>query len=100
MVMRHGVCLLVSATLLRPCCSETRAAGTAINTFTNLLMTFVIGQTFLSMLCAMKFGVSELPTEVHACACITADSLAALLLADYLDWLAALLLRLFDLPFR
>ncbi|KAF6263304.1 general substrate transporter [Scenedesmus sp. NREL 46B-D3] len=36
---------------------ETRAAGTAINTFTNLLMTFVIGQTFLSMLCAMKFGV-------------------------------------------
>lgn len=36
---------------------ETRAAGTAINTFTNLLMTFVVGQTFLSMLCAMKFGV-------------------------------------------
>jgi hypothetical protein len=39
-------------------CSETRTAGTAINTFTNLLMTFVVGQTFLSMLCAMKFGVS------------------------------------------
>jgi hypothetical protein len=37
---------------------ETRAAGTAINTFTNLIMTFVVGQTFLSMLCAMKFGVS------------------------------------------
>lgn len=36
---------------------ETRAAGTAINTFTNLIMTFVVGQTFLSMLCAMKFGV-------------------------------------------
>jgi sugar porter (SP) family MFS transporter len=36
---------------------ETRAAGTAINTFVNLLMTFVVGQTFLSMLCAMKFGV-------------------------------------------
>lgn len=33
------------------------AAGTAINTFVNLLMTFVVGQTFLSMLCAMKFGV-------------------------------------------
>lgn len=36
---------------------ETRAAGTAINTFVNLLMTFVVGQTFLSMLCTMKFGV-------------------------------------------
>lgn len=39
-------------------CRETRAAGTAINTFVNLLMTFAVGQTFLSMLCAMKFGVS------------------------------------------
>jgi hypothetical protein len=38
---------------------ETRAAGTAINTFTNLIMTFVVGQTFLSMLCSMKFGVSD-----------------------------------------
>lgn len=37
---------------------ETRAAGTAVNTFTNMIMTFVIGQCFLSMLCAMKFGVS------------------------------------------
>lgn len=36
---------------------ETRAAGTGVNTFCNLLMTFVVGQTFLSMLCAMKFGV-------------------------------------------
>lgn len=39
-------------------CRETRAAGTAINTFVNLLMTFAVGQTFLSMLCTMKFGVS------------------------------------------
>lgn len=39
-------------------CRETRTAGTAINTFFNLLMTFAVGQTFLSMLCAMKFGVS------------------------------------------
>eukprot|EP00879_Flechtneria_rotunda_P017824 GHRR01018683.1.p1 GENE.GHRR01018683.1~~GHRR01018683.1.p1 ORF type:complete len:512 (-),score=124.08 GHRR01018683.1:93-1628(-) len=37
---------------------ETRAAGTAINTFVNLIMTFTVGQTFLSMLCAMGFGVS------------------------------------------
>lgn len=35
---------------------ETRAAGTGINTATNFLMTFVIGQSFLSMLCAMKWG--------------------------------------------
>lgn len=36
---------------------ETRAAGTAINTCVNFLTTFIIGQTFLSMLCSMKFGV-------------------------------------------
>jgi hypothetical protein len=30
-----------------------------VNTFCNLIMTFVVGQTFLSMLCAMKFGVSS-----------------------------------------
>eukprot|EP00775_Hariotina_reticulata_P012572 gene12572-12704_t len=36
---------------------ETRTSGTAINTFVNLLMTFAVGQCFLSMLCAMRFGV-------------------------------------------
>lgn len=36
---------------------ETRAAGVSINTFMNMLMTFLIGQTFLSMLCTMRFGV-------------------------------------------
>lgn len=35
----------------------TRAAGTAINTCTNFVATFVIGQAFLTMLCSMKFGV-------------------------------------------
>jgi hypothetical protein len=43
-------------------CSEvqplhTRAAGTALATVANFLLTFVIGQCFLSMLCAMKWGV-------------------------------------------
>jgi hypothetical protein len=42
------------------CCSATAAAGTGVNTFTNLIMTFVVGQTFLSMLCSMKFGVSNI----------------------------------------
>jgi MFS transporter, SP family, sugar:H+ symporter len=36
---------------------ETRAAGTGITTFTNFIFTFVIGQAFLSMLCAMQWGV-------------------------------------------
>jgi hypothetical protein len=36
---------------------ETRAAGTASAVFFNFLFTFVIGQSFLSMLCAMRFGV-------------------------------------------
>lgn len=35
---------------------ETRAAGTGINTTVNFLFTFIIGQSFLSMLCAFKFG--------------------------------------------
>lgn len=35
---------------------ETRSAGNAINTAINFLLTFIIGQFFLSMLCAMKFG--------------------------------------------
>lgn len=43
-------------------CSEvqplhTRAAGTALATVSNFLLTFIIGQFFLSMLCAMKWGV-------------------------------------------
>ena len=36
---------------------ETRAAGTAINTAVNFLMTFIMGQCFLSMLCGMEYGV-------------------------------------------
>lgn len=36
---------------------ETRSAGQSITVFTNLLFTFVIGQSFLSMLCAMEFGI-------------------------------------------
>lgn len=35
---------------------ETRAAGTGINTFVNFMFTFLIGQAFLSILCAMKWG--------------------------------------------
>ena len=37
--------------------TETRAAGTAIATFCNFITTFIIGQSFLSMLCVMEFGV-------------------------------------------
>ncbi|KFM26855.1 H(+)/hexose cotransporter 2 [Auxenochlorella protothecoides] len=36
---------------------ETRPAGMAIAVAANFLFTFVIGQSFLSMLCAMKWGV-------------------------------------------
>lgn len=36
---------------------ETRAAGMGITTFTNFIFTFLIGQTFLTMLCTMEFGV-------------------------------------------
>jgi sugar porter (SP) family MFS transporter len=36
---------------------ETRSAGQSITVFTNLIFTFVIGQSFLSMLCAMEFGI-------------------------------------------
>ncbi|KAF6250807.1 sugar carrier protein A [Scenedesmus sp. NREL 46B-D3] len=35
---------------------ETRAAGTGINTFFNFLFTFFIGQLFLTLLCALKWG--------------------------------------------
>jgi hypothetical protein len=43
-------------------CSEvqplhSRAAGTALATQVNFLLTFVIGQCFLSMLCSMRYGV-------------------------------------------
>lgn len=51
--------VFVCCLLMLPARRETRTAGTAINTFTNMLMTFVVGQTFLSMLCSMKFGVSR-----------------------------------------
>ena len=33
---------------------ETRSAGQGIATLVNLLFSFIIGQTYLSMLCAMK----------------------------------------------
>ncbi|KAL6771087.1 HUP3 [Auxenochlorella protothecoides x Auxenochlorella symbiontica] len=36
---------------------ETRAAGMSVAVTTNFLFSFVIGQAFLSMLCAMKWGV-------------------------------------------
>ncbi|CAL8468665.1 g8205 [Coccomyxa elongata] len=36
---------------------ETRAAGSAINVSSNMLFTFVIGQSFTTMLCSMKYGV-------------------------------------------
>jgi hypothetical protein len=43
-------------------CSEvqpmhTRAAGTALATGANFLLSFLVGQAFLPMLCAMKWGV-------------------------------------------
>jgi sugar porter (SP) family MFS transporter len=36
---------------------ETRAAGAGINTAQNMLFTFVIGQSFTTMLCSMEYGV-------------------------------------------
>lgn len=36
---------------------ETRAAGMASAVFVNFLFSFIIGQVFLSMLCAMRWGV-------------------------------------------
>jgi hypothetical protein len=53
-------------------------------TVTLLLMTFVIGQTLLCMLCTMKLWVSNFsPSEIHECGavCIAAVLLAASLLA-------------------
>lgn len=43
-------------------CSEiqplhTRAAGTALATQVNFLLSFLIGQCFLTMLCSMRYGV-------------------------------------------
>ncbi|XP_031386807.1 sugar carrier protein A [Punica granatum] len=36
---------------------ETRSAGQSITVAVNLLFTFIIGQSFLSLLCAFKFGI-------------------------------------------
>ncbi|KAI9115067.1 hypothetical protein K1719_014080 [Acacia pycnantha] len=36
---------------------ETRSAGQSITVFANMLFTFLIAQSFLSMLCNMKFGI-------------------------------------------
>lgn len=47
------VCVLCSE--IQPL--ETRAAGSAINVSSNMLFTFVIGQSFTTMLCSMRYGV-------------------------------------------
>lgn len=39
------------------CPLEVRSAGQAVNVFGNNLITFIIAQVFLSMLCHMKFGI-------------------------------------------
>lgn len=36
---------------------ETRSAGQSITVAVNLLFTFIIAQAFLSLLCALKFGI-------------------------------------------
>ncbi|KAK9813801.1 hypothetical protein WJX73_010313 [Symbiochloris irregularis] len=36
---------------------ETRTAGASINTASNMIFTFVIGQSFVTMLCSMEWGV-------------------------------------------
>ncbi|KAL8105139.1 sugar transport protein 13-like isoform X1 [Apium graveolens] len=36
---------------------ETRSAGQSVTVCVNMVFTFVIGQSFLSMLCTMKFGI-------------------------------------------
>lgn len=43
---------------------ETRSAGQGIATLVNLLFSFVIGQTYLSMLCSFK--VSRLPAQPYS----------------------------------
>lgn len=53
---------------------ETRAAGTGLNTFCNFLFTFFIGQLFLTILCAMKWGTflffaGEAHTHTHLAGC-------------------------------
>jgi hypothetical protein len=52
-------------------CSEvqpmhTRAAGTALATIVNFILTFIIGQCFLSMLCSMRYGVFFFFAGEHA----------------------------------
>lgn len=36
---------------------ETRSAGQSVTVVVNMLFTFIIGQSFLSMLCTFKFGI-------------------------------------------
>lgn len=58
---------------------ETRSAGQSITTLVNLLFSFVIGQTYLTMLCAFKWGAPLLQchqpparlirVEHHNCHC-------------------------------
>ena len=45
---------------------ETRAAGASLNTASNMLFTFLIGQVFITMLCSMKWGVFLLFTGAPA----------------------------------
>ena len=56
----------VSAVLLPPAqvpseilSLETRSAGYSLVTFMNFIMTFVVGQSFLSMLCAFRVSSSS-----------------------------------------
>ena len=48
---------------------ETRSAGQGIATLVNLLFSFIIGQTYLSMLCAFKVSTAAdfVPTFAVSC---------------------------------
>ena len=58
---------------------ETCSAGYSLVTFMNFIMTFVVSQSFLSMLCALNVGTSA---TAHACSlsapCMPAHASAAL----------------------
>lgn len=47
---------------------ETRSAGQSITTLVNLMFSFVIGQTYLTMLCAFRWG--ELASVHCLCLCL------------------------------
>jgi hypothetical protein len=62
---------------------NTRSAGQSITTFVQLTSGATVGQTFLSMLCSMKYGkqdvlcIMEKDLLCFGCTCISADSQAA-----------------------